>query len=237
MLRSRFLIPAALAATVLVGTPSAPLAAQTPISFNSLAYGGACQWGGGPVDITNHQGFDFFGLRPLDIANYTGACWGGYGQQHGYLNGPGQTLPAVVGLGFGRAQVQTLAATPFNLRSMSFGAGWSNVSLSIRGYTGLFTAENQPYDMRTDITLTPGTLQTVDFGALGFSGIRFFSINVEDWGTPQFTHWDTGAPMTEETYFVTGMVYDLPAQVPEPATAGLLALGVGVLGLAARRRR
>lgn len=237
MLRSRFLFPAALAAAVLAVTPSAPLAAQTTIDFNSLAYGGACQWGGGPVDITNHQGFHFIGLRPLDLANYNGACWGSTGQQHGYLNGPGQTLPPVVGLGFGRAQIQTLAASPFNLRAMSFGAGWSTATLSIRGYTGLYTADNQPWDMRTDITLSPGTLQTVDFAALGFSGIRFFSINVEDWGTPQFNHWQTGAPMTERTYFVTGMTYDVPAQVPEPATAGLVALGVGALGLVARRRR
>ncbi|HMS01977.1 MAG TPA: PEP-CTERM sorting domain-containing protein [Gemmatimonadaceae bacterium] len=243
MLRSRslsssFVVAAFAVAAAATTVPVAPLAAQTTIDFTTLGYGGPdCLWGGGPVDITNHQGFDFFGLRPLDLPNYNGLCWGGTGQQHGYLNGPGQTLPSVVGLGFGRAQVQTLAATPFNLRELSFGAGWSNVTLSIRGYTDFYSADDQPWAVREDITLSPGTLQTVDFTGLGFTGLTFFSINVEDWGQPQFTHWGTGAPMTEQTYFVSGMTYSLPAQVPEPATAGLVLLGAGVLGLVARRRR
>lgn len=236
MLPFRRLLPALLVTAFAASAPASPLAAQTAIDFNALTYGGPCLWEGGPLDITNHQGFHFFGLRPLDVANYNTVCWGGTTQQHGYLDGAQQTLPAVVGLGFDRAQVQTLAATPIDLRSLSLGAGWTNVQLSIRGYTDFYVADDQPWAYRTDVTLTPGTLTTLDLSGLGFTGLRFFSINVEDWGTPQFAHWQTGAPMTERTYFVSGMTYRATVvAVPEPATAGLLLLGVGALGVLARR--
>lgn len=222
-----------------VGTVLAPTvtSAQT-VDFEGLGYNTGCQWGGGD-SFASLDGKAWGGFRPLDLTNYTTQCMRvsntGYSLlQTGYVGN-------VIALGAGTAWLSS--GSPFVLKSMVAGAGWQDpTSLTLNFWlNGLQMGST---------TISLNTSQT---GALKYTGFYSGPTDYIDF-TPDYTGGaDTFNSYGEscigavtactqheyQTWFVDNLDFS-PATVlvtPEPATLGMLGIGMLAMGVAARRRR
>ena len=250
----RSLLPALSAGALLMSVPvsAQPLFGPPPGGTTT-----ACEWDGG-AEIRKTQpasGFEWYGLKLLDLANYQ-QCWNGFkpDQKNGY------PMPGVktdfVALGTGAAIVQSNSFTPFQLKSLTVGSGWTDgINLTFKGYLDSW---NNPI-VRDPIRLDASKGQME--WALDIGPIRWFTLDV-DWGAkpawngvgtpPEWTGDPfnsrplqrdyeidkklalTGSPY--QTYFVSGLKTVDVTTVPEPGTWALMAVGLIGLGLAPRRR-
>lgn len=224
-----------------------PAAAQT-IGFESLGYGGAgtpCNWDGGTVGM-QLDGFMFWGLRPLDLANYQ-SCWANSstpGQQNGYAK------TGVVALGSHEAIVQRAPGTPqFFLNSLQLGTGWVNPTT----VTLVAKSWERGIEYSTEHSLSPATGPLTVLGNPDVA-IDYFHLLVNyntqlagDW-TPGdgLSSWDPydsrqrryEAGYTDGDPYLTYYVDNVNmSTVPEPSTYALTVVGLAVLGFVARRRQ
>jgi hypothetical protein len=212
------------------------------VNFESLAYGGACQSGGGAA-FTSLMGLSWNSFRPLDLDNYKTAC--GVSGPSGYSSLLAANVGHVVALGAGAAIVNS--ATPFVLQSFVAGAGWINpTTLKLEYY--LNTVKQGEATLSLNVTQTGGSyftgLNGLYFGATDqvtftpdYSGgaDQFNSAAGSCFGMP-----DTCVRAPYRAWFLDNMTFvNAPAAIvtPEPATFGLLAGGLVLLGAVARRRR
>lgn len=254
-------LPAVALGTLVV---SAPISAQ-PVDFSALSYGGAaaaCNWSGGAEIAKTHptSGFEWYGLKSLDLANYQ-KCWN---ESYKPAQDNGYQQTGVVALGTGSALVQSNGFTPFQLTSLTVGSGWINgLTLTFKGYLDSWNnplTQTISLNASTDAGLTnPATVWNLNVGP-----IRFFTLEV-DWGLGTMPAWngvgtppawggdpfnsrelqrdyekDMNIPLTGtpyQTYFVSGMTVAPVTTVPEPGTYALMATGLAGLAFAARRRR
>ena len=238
-----------LAAAVVVASAvsATPVSAQM-FDFEGQGYGGAaapCNWDGGSVNMML-DGFQFWGLRPLDLANYQ-RCWSESstpGQQNGYAK------TGVVALGFGDTFVQRGPATEqFYLNSLQLGAGWTNPTTIT--LVGMRWGDEVMYSSAHALNPASGPLTVT--GAPDIA-IDYFRLLV-NWNLPLAGDWTTGdGPSSWDPYDSRERRYEAGARdgqpyltyyvdnvnvavVPEPSSYALLAVGLAVAGMAARRRQ
>ncbi len=258
----RSLLPTLATGALLV---SSPVSAQSTVDFSTLGYGGAtsaCNWGGGSEIGATYpsSGFQWYGLKALDLANYQ-KCWTDYkpSQDNGYQE------TGVVALGTGTAQVQSSDFTPFQLTSLTVGSGWVNgITLTFKGYLASWTETPVERSIQLDASTGLGATNPATVWNLGIGPIRFFTLDV-NWGLGAMPIWDgIGTPPTwsgdpfnsrelqrdyerdvqqslsgtpYQTYFVSSMTVAPPATVPEPGTWALMVTGLAGVAFTARRRR
>ncbi|GAB1342224.1 PEP-CTERM sorting domain-containing protein [Gemmatimonas sp.] len=238
------------ALTLALVSSTASIAAAQSYDFEGMGYGGAsspCNWAGGTEDITL-DGYKFFGVRPLDLANYQ-TCWANSStplQQNGYAK------TGVVALGFGNSFMQRMPGTnQFFLNSLQLGAGWVNpTTLTV---VGMRFGDQEMYSNTYNLNPANGPLTV--FGQSDVA-IDYFRLNV-DWNLALGGTWTPGqGPSAWDpydsrqrryeagwsdalpylTYYVDNLsVTSVP--VPEPATFSLVAVGLAGLAGVARRRR
>lgn len=234
-------------AVALVGTTAATASAQT-YDFENMGYGGAssaCNWSGGTEDITL-DGYKFFGVRPLDLANYQ-KCWENSStplQQNGYAK------TGVVALGFGNSFMQRMPGTnQFYLNSLQLGAGWVNpTTLTV---VGMRFGEQQMYSNTYQLNPANGPITVLGQSDIA---IDYFRLNV-DWNLALGGTWAPGqgasdwdpydsrqrryeAGFNDSQPYLTYYVDNLSVStVPEPSTYALMGAGLLALGVVARRRK
>lgn len=226
---------------------AAPAAAQE-FGFETLGYGGAstpCNWDGGSVGI-QLNGFMFWGLRPLDLANYQ-RCWANSStpdQQNGYAK------TGVVALGSHNSIVQRAPGTPqFFLNSLQLGTGWVNPTTVT--LVGMTWARGIEYS--SAFTLNPANGPLTVLGNSDVA-IDYFHLLV-NYNTQLAGNWTPGAGasswdpynsrqrryeagFTDRDPYLTYYVDNVNmSTVPEPSTYALTVVGLAVLGFVARRRQ
>lgn len=211
--------------------------AQT-VNFETLGYNTGCQWGGGDT-FTSLDDKAWGGFRPLDLTNYTTQCMRttntGYSSlQSGYVGN-------VIALGAGTAWVSS--SSPFVLNSMVAGAGWQDpTSLTLRFFL-------DGYQMGST-TISLNTTQTGASKYTGFySGPTDYIGFTPDYsaGVDTFNSLDESCigaasactPYEYQTWFVDNLDFSAATVVvtPEPATLGMLGIGMLAMGVAVQRRR
>ena len=217
-----------------------PGSAQT-VNFESLAYGGPCNWNGGPA-LDSYAGFHWGGIIALDLNNLQSTCHRNYST--GYVNLQPVKVGEVVGLGSGGAWLSR--DHTFVLKSLVAGAGWINTTnLKLSFY--LNTVLQGTSTLTLDVYQTGGSPYTNLFaGAADFIGFTpdyvgsdIFNSAAESCPQPI----GNCVPRRYESYFLDNLVFeDGPIKqadlvTPEPATLGLMAFGMLAIAAAGRTRR
>lgn len=167
------------------------------------------------------------------------------------------TKKAIAALFLSAGLVSTASATPYSLdRNVNTGAFAETYTFSVAaGYTAdLFGSLATAYDIFFDtsefyganvssITLSSGTLSTsfnlIDDDVLGDSSYiaydKTFNFSALNLTAGNYTLTVNGRAFSNTNYLGSFSVVATP--VPEPETYGLMMLGLGLIGLAASRRK
>lgn len=230
----RLIAGIAVAAVAAVPTVSE---AQTT-DFETLGYGPTCQWGGGAA-FTTLDGKKWDGFRPLDLDNLSNVC--GRSTNTGYATLQTANVGNVIAVGAGGAWLSSFQ--PFVLNSLVAGAGWQNpTSLTLTFYLNTVLMSTKTISLNTYQTgasvytgFYTGPTDYIGFTPDYSNGNDEFNSMAESCaGAPQ-----PCTPYKYESWYVDNLNFS-PATVlvtPEPATFGMLGLGVLALGVAGRRRR
>ena len=241
--RARYLAVGLLAFSAL----AAPgLSAAQTSNFETKGYGGACQQAGGP-EIGYIGDKEWAGFKALDLTNYRTTC--GYGLTNGY-GLLGASVGNVVALGYSTAYVHSI--NPFVLNSMVAGAGWQNpTTLKLDFYLNAVLLDTK--------TILLNTFQTGLSLYSGFyTGATDFIMFTPTYASDDASHssdvfgsYNSSCPPGSsascvktryESWFVDNLTFSTPVATvavvtPEPATVGMIGVGLVVVGLVGRRRR
>ena len=234
---------AGVAALIALGAPS--LASAQTTTFETLGYAGACQ-AGGSSHFSTLDGKSWAGFRTLDLANYRTTC--GYGTANGY-GMLGSTVGNVIGLGAGTAYVNS--TNPFVLNSMVAGAGWQNpTSLKLEFYLNTVLLDTKIIQLttyQTGLSLYSGFYTgATDFIMFTPTYPPDDAAHTSDVFGSRLNYCPVGSPTTcvfnrYESWFVDNLTFSTPAVTvavvtPEPATVGMIGLGLVLVGLVGRKR-
>ena len=243
----RAITRAVIAAVAALGALGAPgLASAQTETFETKGYGGGCQNAGG-ADIGYIGDKEWAGFKSLDLLNYRTTC--GYGLTNGYGT-LGASVGNVLALGYSTAYVHS--TNPFVLNSMVAGAGWQNpTSLKMEFFLNTVLLDTKTIQLntyQTGLALYSGFYT----GATDF--IMFTPTYAADdamHSSDVFNSFNNSCPPGSSaacvkqrylSWFVDNVTFSTPtptsvAVVPEPATVGMIGLGLLVVAVVGRKRR
>lgn len=177
------------------------------LTFDDVSTSSAIPAGYGGLDWSN-----FYSHTGIDTFNYGGT---------GYVNGLVSGTQDVYNANATAATVSAISAQGFNLADAYFTGAWNN-GLKIVADA---TFENGQHDSKTFFVDTTGPVDE-HFNWSGLASVTFTSSG----GTPQLGLTGSG------THFVMDN-FNTTLAVPEASNTAMLLAGIGLLAVAARRRR
>lgn len=206
--RNSVLVMAAFGAFALAGAPGE--AGATTINFDDIPNAN-----GGPIGV--YEGLSWYDFDALNVVDFTA-----YNGPNGYSNG--DVSAPNVALNDGGFAAFSSAST-FTLNDFYLTAAWKDgLNVEITGLLG-FT----PVDSITEVIGTSGPTHVV-LGWTGIDRVEFVTSGGVDHGYVDKSG-VAGGQFALDNVTING------AAVPEPATWATLMLGLGLIGVDARRRR
>ncbi len=233
------------------GLPDPQPFLTNPLSNTNYAVGTAVTGSGSPQDISN-QVAAFGASHPQGApSNALYTIWGGSNDILNGTNNPAGAADSlfsnILTLAAGGAKyflwidVAPLGDTPlaraggpqtvaaFNAASVAFNNEWANDIAKLRAQ-GIFVIGVDAYGLFTQISASPSTY--------GFSNITDPAQGMANVDPNTFLFWDVEHPTTAADALVANLAYNDLVASPEPATVGLMLLGLcGVISAGKLRRR
>jgi hypothetical protein len=227
-LNSRARLCAAVLALLMLGAPAAR-AVSLSMVFTGVASQGSS---GGVFPYGSEPLTTLFGGQPVQISltvtGQPGSLYvSGFSVSWSQLS---YTAPFITGWGG-----TGLPQSPDNDWAIAF---YSNVSLGADGGSiqifpteGWFAATDGDFGLSFSYSLSQPENPYGSFSDPGLKGLGSFSVYENDYGDPILGTYDAES---SGQFFLTKLTQ---TSIPEPATWAMLALGVGIVGFAARYRR